>query len=64
MGTGGDHERWMRLSGVFDGHYWCCSDGGVDGTSRRCTETVGRWYEAEPTEEKEPSACLERKVHV
>ena len=63
MGTGGDHERWMRLSGVFDGHHWCCRNGGVGGTGRRSTETVGRWYEIETTDGKEPSAWLERKVH-
>lgn len=62
MGTGGYHGRLMRFSGVFDGHLWCCSDGGVGGMSMRSRETVGRWYETEPMNEKEPSACLGRKA--
>lgn len=63
MGTRGYHERLMRFSGVFDGQHWCCSNGGVGETRRMSTGFVGRWYETGRTDEKEPSACLERKVH-
>lgn len=59
MGTGGYHGRLMRFSASFDGHLWCCSNGGAGETG---TEPVGRLYEAEPTDEKGPSACLERKA--